>query len=81
MNRGYGNRLALKAELVEFVEFKGESSYAIALVYAGNYRLSALFEHNSDISVICGKTGSDVAHKDYNVCALDSNLRLKTHLL
>ena len=53
----------------------------VTLVDAGNDWLATLLEHNCNISVVCGKTCSYVAHKDNNVSVINSNLCLEFHLL
>ena len=80
MNRGYRNRLTVESELVELVKFIGEMSYAVAFVDAGNYRLSALFEHYRDILIRGCESRAHVTHKYDNVGILDSHLCLKFHL-
>ena len=72
--------LVVKAKLVKFVKFVGCVTYAVTLVDAGDNGLSALFEHNRNISVIGGKSRSYVAHKKNYVGVVNSNLRLKFHL-
>ena len=79
--RGNGDRLAIKAKLVELVKFKRRSANGIALVYTRDDRLSALFEHDGYVAVVRGKTCANVTHKYDNVSAFDSDLCLKTHLL
>ena len=80
VNGGYRNRLTLESKLVELVKLVGKLAYAVALVDAGYYRLSALFQHYRNVLVRCGKACSYVTHKHDNVCVLDSHLRLKLHL-
>ena len=56
-------------------------SNAIAFVDTGNDWLATLLEHCGNVSVICCKTCSYVTHKYDNVCSINRNLCLKTHLL
>ena len=81
VNRGDGYRLVLKSKLVEFIKLKGGLANLVALVDAGNDRLSALLEHCGDIAVVGGKSRAHVAHENNNVGGVDCKLSLKTHLL
>ena len=81
VNGRNANGVFLKAKFVEFVEFHRQSANAVALVDAGNDRLTALFQHNGNVAVIGSETRANVTHKDDNVGGVDCHLRLLTHLL
>ena len=42
--------------------------------------LSRLFEHDRNLAVICGQPCADVAHEDDDVCRINGDLRLQSHL-
>ena len=44
VNRRYRYRIA-ESQIIEFIKFRRKSTYIINLIYAENYRLTALLQH------------------------------------
>ena len=80
MNRRYGNRITVDAELVELVVLHRQLADRVDFVNTKDKRLAALHQHCSNIAVGCGNTGRHIDHEHDNVCRLDSSLRLLAHI-
>ena len=80
MERGERDGLAVKAQLVKFIELVGDVAYLIRLVDGKNDGLSAFFEHHGDVAVVCKQSRTNIAHKDDGVRHLNGDLCLVAHL-
>ena len=75
-----GYRVA-EAEVVEFIEISGKLADGVALVDAEHNGLAALAEHCRHLTVRCYDAAADIGDKDYNLGAVNGELRLTPHLL
>ena len=80
VDRGHGDGVEVKAQLVELVVFVGQMTHAVALVDAGDDGLAALLEHDGDIAVGGGEARADVAHEDDGIGIVNGHLSLHLHL-